>query len=136
MKYQKLKVIIVEDEEDILRLFSDYLSSQGHHILSCDTNANDAISSLGKGEPDIFLIDYRLPGGKNGIDLAIEILTKYPSMPILFITAYEPLKGEVVKYPIFQGKKIQILLKPVTLPEIEITMLNLVGNNRNHEVAA
>ncbi len=136
MKFQKLKVVIVEDEEDILRLFSDYLSSQGHHILSCYTNANDAISSLGKGEPDIFLIDYRLPGGKNGIDLAIEILTKYPLMPILFITAYEPLKAEVVKYSIFQGKKIQILLKPVTLPEIEITMLNLVTNNRFHEVAA
>lgn len=88
------------------------------------------ISNFGKEEPEIFLIDYRLPGGKNGIELAIEILTKNPSMPILFITAYEPLKSEIVKYPIFRGKKIQILLKPVTLPEIEITMLSLVSNNK------
>jgi hypothetical protein len=34
-------------------------------------------------------------------------------MPILFITAYEPLKEEILKYPIFQDKNIQILLKPV-----------------------
>lgn len=131
MKDQKLKIVLVEDEDDILRLFSDYLSSQGHHVLSCYTNAKDTIKNLGRDNPDIFLIDYRLPGDKNGIDLAMEIITEYPSMPILFVTAYEQLKEEVMKYPPLRDKKIKILIKPILLPEIEIAMINLV-NNRNH----
>jgi DNA-binding NarL/FixJ family response regulator len=36
------------------------------------------MSNLEEHEPDIFLIDYRLPEDKSGIDLAIEILENIP----------------------------------------------------------
>ena len=55
-------------------------------------------------KPDIYLIDYRLPGNKNGIDVATEILNKFPSASILFITAYELLLRDINK-PNFLCKK-------------------------------
>lgn len=53
----------------------------------------------------MYLIDHKLPGTQYGLDLAAEILGKYPSAPILFVTANEYLESELSKHRIFDGKK-------------------------------
>lgn len=121
--------MILEDEEDILTLYNDYLSSKGHQVINKYKSANNILKDIEKGTPDVYLIDYRLPGNKNGIEIAIEILNKYPSANILFITAYELLDRQVSDNRIFDGKNIQVLLKPMKLHEIENSMVNLVNKN-------
>ena len=68
-----------------------------------------------------------MTGHKNGIEAAIEILTKYPLFPILFISAYEQLQEDILNYSRFKDKKITILFKPVFLKEIEENILKLVA---------
>jgi len=119
--------MILEDEEDILILYKDYLSGRGHEVVSTYLTANNVMSEFGEKFPDVCLVDYRLPGKINGLDAATEILNKFPSMPILFITAYEPLVREIKLNPFLEDKKISILVKPVMLEEIEKTMTNLVN---------
>jgi CheY-like chemotaxis protein len=80
MNKRKLKVMIIEDEQDILVLLRDYLSGQGHEVVSCYLDANNILTDFNKNQPDICLIDYKLPGNKNGIEAAIEILNKHPSI--------------------------------------------------------
>ena len=77
-----------------------------------------------------YLIDYRLPGNKNGIDIATQILDKFPLAPILFITAHENLHKETSKNPIFDGKNIEVLLKPVKLDKIESSIVALINRNQ------
>ena len=125
----RLKIMIIEDEEDILILYNDYLSSKGHQVINRYLNADSIMSDIEKDTPDIYLIDYRLLGNKNGIDAAIEILNKFPSSPIVFITAFELLDREISKHPIFYDKNIDVLLKPVKLNEIENSILNLLNKN-------
>jgi DNA-binding NtrC family response regulator len=125
----RLKIMIIEDEEDILILYNDYLSSKGHQVINRYLNADSIMSDIEKDTPDIYLIDYRLLGNKNGIDAAIEILNKFPSAPKVFITAFELLDREISKHPIFYDKNIDVLLKPVKLNEIENSMLNLLNKN-------
>lgn len=108
----RLKIMIIEDEEDILILYNDYLSSKGHQVINRYLNADSIMSDIEKDTPDIYLIDYRLLGNKNGIDTAIEILNKFPSSPIVFITAFELLDREISNHPIFYDKNIDVLLKP------------------------
>ena len=98
---KKLKIMIVEDEEDILILYKDFLSSKGHDVTTTYLNGDDMIKEIDSVKSEIYLIDYRLPGNKNGIEVAIEILIKFPTAPILFITAYENLQKEISKNPIF-----------------------------------
>jgi DNA-binding NtrC family response regulator len=126
-KGRRLKIMILEDEEDILILYKDYLSGRGHEVVSTYLTANNVMSEFGEKFPDVCLVDYRLPGKTNGLDAATEILNKFPSMPILFITAYEPLVREIKLNPFLEDKKISVLVKPVSLEEIEITMTNLVN---------
>ena len=119
--------MILEDEEVILILYKDYLSGRGNEVVSTYLTANNVLSEFGEKLPDICLVDYRLPGKTNGLDAATEILNKFPSMPILFVTAYEPLVREIKLNTFLEDKKISVLVKPVMLEEIEKTMPNLVN---------
>jgi len=49
----------------------------------------------------------------DGIHVAIEIPTEYPTAAILFINAYADLEKEISKYKIFEHKRIKLLLNPV-----------------------
>ena len=122
----KLKIMAVNDEEDILRLYSDYFTNRGHQVLKTYLNAENLMDEIEIENPNMYLIDHKLPGTKDGIDLAAEILDKYPLAPILFVTANENLEFELSKHRIFDGKKIHVLLKPAKLHVIENYMLDLI----------
>ncbi|CAN5498759.1 hypothetical protein BH18THE1_BH18THE1_10070 [soil metagenome] len=126
---KKLKVMIIEDDEDLLCLYRDYLLSQGHDIVSCCLSANNIMVDFEKFRPDVCLMDYRISGRTNGIDAAMEILAKYPSAPIIFLTAYGPLNEELVKFPKLRQKNVQVIFKPVRLSDMENAMVKLVEEN-------
>lgn len=124
---KSLKIMIVEDDEDNLTLYSDYLSKKGYHVIARYTKANDIKTDLERHSPDIYLINPKLPGNKTGTEVAIEILDIYPSAPILFITADNRQPVEIKKNPKLRDKKVDVLLKPVKLEKIEHSILNLVN---------
>jgi len=134
---RSLKIMIIEDEEDILTLYNDYLSSQGHQVINRYVSADSIMNDIERDTPDVYLIDYRLPGNKNGIDVAIEILNKYPSASIVFITADEQLHRKISNNPVFFGKNTDVLLKPVRLDQIQRSVLDLSNKSKsslNHSV--
>ena len=122
----KLKIMVVNDEEDTLRLYSDYFSKRGHQVLKTYLTADNVMDDIERETPNMYVIDHKLPGTKNGLDLAAEILLKYPLAPILFVTANQYLDSELSKHRIFDGKKIKVLLKPARLQQIENYMLDLI----------
>lgn len=122
-----LKIMIVEDDEDILTLYSDYLSRKGYHVVARYTRGNNIKEDLESDPPDVYLINSLLPGKKNGADVATEILDIYPEAPILFITADYEQPQKIEKNPVFRDKKVDVLLKPVKLHEIENSIINLVN---------
>jgi two-component system, OmpR family, response regulator len=127
LRKESLKIMIIDDEEDILTLYNDYLCSKGYDVVSRFTSGNHIVTDLEKHTPDVYLIDSILPGKKSGTDVAIEILDKYPSAPILFITADQHQHRQIIKNPTFNDKNVDILLKPVKLDQIENSILNLVN---------
>jgi len=127
---KKLKIMILEDEEDILILYKDFLVGKGHEITTTYKTGDEVIKEIDSLRSDVYMIDFRLPGNKNGIDIAIEILTRFPSAPILFITAYEHLHKEISKNPVFYNMNIEVLVKPVKLDIIESTIFHLVNKSQ------
>jgi two-component SAPR family response regulator len=95
-------------------------------------NGEDIIKEINTVTYEIYLIDYRLPCNKNGIDVAIEILNNFTSARILFITVYEHLHNEISKNPIFIDRNIQVLLKPIKLGKIECVIVSLVNKNYHY----
>jgi DNA-binding response OmpR family regulator len=124
---KQLSIMIIEDEQDILLLYKDYLLSKGHKVLATSTTANEIVSDYEKIKPDIAIIDYKLPSEKNGLDAAIQILDKYPSAAILIVTAYDTVKREIARNSFFDDKRVEILIKPLRLSLLESSIINIVN---------
>ena len=127
-------IMILDDEEDILNLYSDYLSSRGHRVLKTYVNADTILDDIDIEFPDLYIIDYRLLGNMNGIEVAIEILKKFPTACIVFITGVELLEKEIIKHDIFTDKNIDVLLKPVKLYQIQDSLLTLLNKTQSPNV--
>lgn len=77
------KILIVDDEPDVVELLSDYFSLNGYDILSA-CNGKEALTKISK-QPDLILLDVNMPK-LNGIELC-EQIREFVSCPILFLTA-------------------------------------------------
>ena len=126
-KRQTYTIMILDDEEDILKLYSDYLSSKGHRVIHTYVNSETILQDIDIECPDVYIIDYRLASNMNGIDVAIEIFKKFPSANIIFITAFELLEQEISKHNIFYDKNIDVLIKPVKLDQIQNSLIHLLS---------
>jgi DNA-binding NtrC family response regulator len=124
---KQFNIMIIEDEQDILLLYKDYLLSRGHKIVATSTTANEILSDYDRIQPDVAIIDYKLPNNKSGIDAAIEILDKYPSAAILIVTAYETVKKEIAKRSLFDNKRVKVLIKPLRLAQLETSIVDIVS---------
>ncbi|MDW0221418.1 MAG: response regulator [Nitrososphaeraceae archaeon] len=124
---EKLKIMIVQGDEDNMTLYSDFLSRRGYHVIARYTKGDDILTDVEKEPPDVFVLNSRLPGNKSGMEVATEILDVYPSAPILFITADYGQPVQVKKHHKLRDKKVEILIKPVKLEQVENTILNLVN---------
>ena len=124
---KRFSIMIIEDEQDILLLYKDYLLSKGHNVVATSTTANEIISDYDRIRPDVAIIDYKLPADKNGIDAAIQIIEKYPSAAILIVTAYETVTKEIGKISLFDNKRVEVLIKPLRLAQLESSIVNIVN---------
>lgn len=125
---ERIKVMIIEDEEDILTLYNDFLSSRGYQVI-CESDIESILPDVEMLKPDIYLIDYRLTRNTNGVDIATQILKKSPLVAILFITAYEPIAKQISNSQVFHNRNVDVLVKPVKLDEIERKILEMTNKN-------
>lgn len=80
------RVLIVDDDPDILRILELYLEKEGFEIIS-STDGNDAISQIDRFNPDIIILDIMMPG-LDGYETCQGIREKTDA-PILFLSAKE-----------------------------------------------
>ena len=77
------KILIVDDEIDIVQLLCDYFEMNGHITITAK-NGTEALKQAEK-EPDLILLDINMPE-LNGLEVCTKI-RNYVSCPILFLTA-------------------------------------------------
>ena len=86
----KERILVVDDEEDILELVRFNLARDGYSVI-CTTSGEETLSIARKEHPDLIVLDLMLPG-IDGLDVA-KILKNDPQIkdiPIVMLTA----KGE------------------------------------------
>jgi DNA-binding NtrC family response regulator len=111
-------IMIIEDEEDILLVYRDFLEKRGYTIEVSAPTANEILRDYAAYQPDLVILDYRLPGSMNGLQAAERILRKDHLAKILIVTAYENVKTELAENRFFEGKSISALIKPVQLASL------------------
>ena len=123
----KKKIMIIEDEIDILLLYKDYLNNKGFSVEATATTANEALNDYENFFPNMIILDYNLPGKLSGLEAAKQILTKYPNAPIIIVTAFETVRNEMSNDEFFTNKNVILLLKPIKLQVLEFTIKRLLS---------
>ena len=82
----KINLVIVEDEFVIAEDLRDQLVTQGYEVLSVLDTAEAALPYIIQHKPDIILVDIRLHGPMDGIDLVNQVQPVI-QLPVIFITA-------------------------------------------------
>jgi len=86
----KEKILVVDDEEDILELVRYNLAKEGYRV-SCVTSGEQALKEAKEGAPDLILLDLMLPG-LDGLDVCRRLKSDHVTsvIPLIMLTA----KGE------------------------------------------
>jgi signal transduction histidine kinase len=89
-------VLAVEDEPEVLAAVVESLTDLGYHVLAA-RDAAEALERLrGSDKIDILFSDIVMPGGMNGVQLAVETSRIRPGMRVVLTSGYtgEALSGE------------------------------------------
>jgi two-component system, response regulator PdtaR len=81
----KLSILIVEDDPIVASYIEEVLTEAEFHVAGVAASASEALSLLDHDKPDLALIDIRLTGQLDGIDLACLIRTKI-NAPTIFLS--------------------------------------------------
>ena len=124
------RIMVVDDEKDILRIIKRDLESNNHIQFKVDTftNAESALEAFESQPPnyyDLVLTDIRMPK-INGFELYRRIKEKDPSMKVAFITAFEINKEEFNKVlPSIDVK--DFITKPVSISTLIIKLQEMIS---------
>jgi len=84
------KILIVDDEINVRRLYSEELQREGYEIVSAGTVA-EALESVEKDSPDLMVLDMKL-GDESGIDALLQIVEHRKDLPVIINSAYSDFK--------------------------------------------
>jgi DNA-binding response OmpR family regulator len=113
------KVMIVENEEDLLILYKDYLRQAGCEVMATATTAEEILLDYNSYRPDYLIMDYKLPGAKNGLQAAKDILVSDPGAKIIILTAFDEVKREMKRDNYYEDKDIKIIIKPIQMSQLK-----------------
>jgi DNA-binding NarL/FixJ family response regulator len=84
-----MKVFLVDDSAMVLEKLAAMISGiDGVEIVGQALNALDAIQSIVKLKPDLVILDIRLNGGGNGMDVLKQIKKEIPPPIVIMLTNY------------------------------------------------
>ena len=117
-------ILVVEDDEDIREFLALLISTATAYHYHLVADASQAIQVAKGVKPDLFILDYRLPG-MNGLEL-YDLLHATPGLeaiPALLMTVIEleTLRPEIDK------RQITAFQKPFDLDEFFLTFQRLLG---------
>lgn len=109
MTYER-SVVIVEDDFLIAEYLQGVCNQLGVPVLGREGRADAAIAVIRRERPTHVLMDVRLPGRRDGVDIALALYREFPDMRFVFITgSNEPETIDRIN----DDHPYRILIKPI-----------------------
>lgn len=87
-------VLVVDDDARIRQMLTRYFGDEGY-VVSAVSSGSEMRASLRQQNFDIILLDWVLPGGEDGLDLAREIRGQ-SDVPIMMLTGRDDVVDRIV----------------------------------------
>ncbi|HLD29060.1 MAG TPA: response regulator, partial [bacterium] len=107
------RLLLVDDEPEILKTLSEILKSEGFRISTADKGA-EAVARLREEDIDLVILDYKMPD-MNGLEVAAKIKEMKSGLPIVMLTGAPSVELAVQA---MKGGINDFLTKPVDVPNL------------------
>ena len=107
-----IKILIVEDNKNIRKLYADYLTQQGYYVIEA-VDGLAALKHIENVKVDLMVVDVMMPK-MDGYELSQSVRDVYPEIPILMITAKDQLDDKLLG---FKSGVDDYMVKPIELSE-------------------
>jgi CheY-like chemotaxis protein len=85
----KPRIFIVEDEVLVLEDLKERLIGHGYDVIGTASSGNEAVEEIKVAHPDVVIMDVRITGELNGIEVAIVVQSYFdPPIPVIFLTGF------------------------------------------------
>lgn len=117
-------ILLVEDDVDIGEFIAQALNDETPYTILHVVDGAHALEAVAAVKPDLFLLDYQLPG-MNGIELhdRLHEIKGFETIPTLIISANVPPRKEM------QQRGIALLKKPFDLNDLYRAIEKLLAPN-------
>ncbi len=115
MKDQSVRILIVDDEERLLRVIRFGLRNKGFDVITAST-AEEALNVILSKPLDLVITDIRLGGGMTGVDLVYELERLNVIIPVIVMTAFGDVDTAVKS---FRHGAFDYIQKPFSIEELE-----------------
>lgn len=129
MDIEKRKILVVDDEEDIVSIIQYNLDKAGY-LTATASNGEEALEVAKKFHPDLVILDIMMPL-KNGMDTLVSLRKNpdYSHTLVLFLTAVTSEKSEIEG--LNEGAD-DYLLKPIK-PQVLLSRVNALLRRVNKD---
>lgn len=96
MPSQPLKILILEDNDDLRQGWLMFFQSRGHSVRGI-TLAEELLDTSADFNPDVYVIDLNLPDA-DGLDVVKRLRVTQPNIPVVITTARTHIGDKVLGY--------------------------------------
>jgi two-component system response regulator AtoC len=110
---QPVKILIADDDKNILYAFSELLKREGYEGLIA-SDGKEALIKVKKEQPNIIFLDITMPS-MDGIEVLKNLKSLYPSIPVIIITGFGTMHTAIKA---IQHGAFEYLTKPLDLIKV------------------
>jgi len=117
-----MKILILEDESVLALSMQEFLEDSGYEVV-CFENSDDAYDAIYEQVFDLYLLDVKVPGEKNGFEM-LEMLRKEGNgTPAIFITSLTDIEDLSRGY---ECGACDYIRKPFDLAELKLRVEQVI----------
>jgi len=125
------QIVIVEDERLVAQDIAQLLRDEGYEVPAIASDGKTAIQKIIEFSPDLVLLDIRIKGELDGIDVGEHILSFY-AIPVIYLTAFsdaDTLKRAQATNP------MGYVIKPFRREQLLSSITIALSTYQNHKIA-
>jgi DNA-binding NarL/FixJ family response regulator len=82
------RVVVADNDPEVTDLLMVDLQAAGHQVVGRAGGGEDAYALCVAHRPDVLVIDYRMPPGPNGLEIAARVRAELPEVVVILYTNY------------------------------------------------
>ena len=123
------KILVVDDDQSVATAFERFLRHEGH-ACTIASNGEEALRLVGEHDPDLVLMDIRMPG-VDGLQTLQELRQQFPDLYVVMMTAYGTSQTSI---DAIRAGAFEYLTKPLDLDQVRAVINQALTARRGRDV--